>query len=163
MATVVLGLGSNLGDRLAALQSVIDAMPPRFRHIEVSRVFETPPWGPVAQESFCNAAVRAETDLTPEEVLAFAQECEQRLGRERDVRWGPRTLDVDVVSYGEEHIDTPSLTLPHPWAHERAFVLVCLVDIDPTAEIPGRGRADALLAQLDSAGIREVGELRVPA
>lgn len=162
MATVVLGLGSNRGDRLAALQSVIDAMPPRFCHIEVSRVFETPPWGPVAQESFFNAAVRAETDLDPEEVLAFAQECEQHMGRERDVRWGPRTLDVDVLSYGAEHIDTPSLTLPHPWAHERAFVLVCLVDIDPAAEIPGRGRADDLLAELDTTGIRVIAELRVP-
>lgn len=163
MATVLLGIGANLGDRLAALQSVVDAMRTDFTAIELSRVFETPPWGETEQPAFFNAAIRADTELAPHEVLAFAQACESAAQRVRDRRWGPRTLDVDVIDYQHLVQSDPELTLPHPHAHERAFVLVCLDDIDPTIELPGYGSVHALLAGLDVTGIEPVAQLEVTA
>lgn len=156
MARVVLSIGANLGDRRAALQSVLDAMGEEFTGVRVSPIYETAPWGGVEQPAFLNAAVAADTDLSPLAVLAFAQACETRSGRTRDVRWGPRTLDVDVVTYDDLRMDTPALTLPHPRAHERAFVLVCMRDLDADATIPGRGRVDALLAALPGADVRRL-------
>ena len=161
MATVLLSIGANLGDRLAALQSVVDAMRTDFRAIEVSRVFETPPWGETDQPAFLNAAIRAETELPPAAVLAFAHACETAAQRVRDRRWGPRTLDVDVIGYQQLVQTDPELTLPHPRAHERAFVLVCLDDIDPTIELPGHGSVHALLEGLDRTGIEPVAQLVV--
>ena len=152
MPVVVLSIGSNVGDRLAALQSVVDAMTTDFVAIEASGVFETAPWGGVEQPSFLNAGIRAITQLAPMEVLAFAQQCEHAAGRSRDVRWGPRTLDVDVITYDDMRSDEPVLTLPHPHAHERRFVLACLCDIDPDMELPGRGSVRDLLALLPDDG-----------
>lgn len=163
MATVLLSIGANLGDRQAALQSVIDAMAGRFEGIECSRILQTPAWGYVDQPMFLNAAVRAQTQLTPEEVLTFAHDCESAADRTRDERWGPRTLDVDIISYDEVRQTDPLLTLPHPRAHERAFVLACLADIDAGLEISGRGNVVSLLHQTDTSGIELFGELQVPA
>ena len=139
----VLSLGSNLGDRLAHLTGAADALAP----YAVSPVYETPPWGPVAQADYLNLVllVRGDRDW-----LALARECEQAAGRVRDVRWGPRTLDVDVVTVrrdGREVVsDDPALTLPHPRAHERAFVLVPWLDVDAAAVLGGRPVAELVAA-----------------
>lgn len=163
MAHVWLSVGANLGDREAALQSVVDAMPGRFTDIRVSSVYDTPPWGLLDQPTFLNAAIAAETELSPSQVLAFARECEAAAERVRDVRWGPRTLDVDVISYDQLQSNDPELTLPHPSAHERAFVLVPLAELEPEASLPGYGPVLTLLEALDRAGITIVSQLRAPA
>ncbi len=162
MAHVLLGIGANLGDREAALQSVVDAMPGHFTGIHASRVYSTPPWGVTDQPAFLNAVIAADTEQSPMQVLAFARDCEERAQRVREVRWGPRTLDVDIIAYDALIQDDPELTLPHPRAHERAFVLAGVVDLDPTFAFPRHGSALQLLERADSAGIVAVGELRVP-
>lgn len=162
MAHVLLGIGANLGDREAALQSVIDAMPGYFQSVRVSSVYDTPPWGVLDQPTFLNAVISADTHLTPEQVLAWGQDVEQAAHRERYRRWGPRTLDVDVLTYDDVRSDDPDLTLPHPRAYERAFVLVGVVELDPEFVIPGYGSARELLAGLDADGITVHSQLRVP-
>ena len=140
---VVLSIGSNLGDRLAHLQGAVDALRPWV--VAVSRVYETAPWGPVPQDDYLNAIVLADDpDATPLDWLERAHAAEQAAGRTRDVRWGPRTLDVDVVAVGDVHRDDPELTLPHPRAHERAFVLVPWHDLDPDATLDAAPLSDLL-------------------
>ena len=160
MSRAVLSLGANLGDRAAALRRAITALKDDGL-VARSVLYETPPWGPVEQPPYLNAiaVVRGPRDAAG--WLALAHELEQAAGRTRDVRWGPRTLDVDVVAVtGDDGTpvisDDPDLTLPHPRAHERAFVLVPWLAVDADAELPGRGRADALLAALDPADVRAV-------
>ncbi|HEU0132500.1 MAG TPA: 2-amino-4-hydroxy-6-hydroxymethyldihydropteridine diphosphokinase [Mycobacteriales bacterium] len=142
MTLAVLSLGANLGDRLAALRDAVALLDPA----DVSPVYETEPVGGVVQDDFLNAVVRVETALDPYDLLALARSAEDAAGRVRDVRWGPRTLDVDVVAYGDLVSDDPVLTLPHPRAHERAFVLRPWLDLDPDAVLTGRGRVADLLA-----------------
>ena len=147
MSRAVLSIGSNLGDRLAHLRSVVEALRP----VRVSSVYETAPWGGVEQDDFLNAVVIAEDDdLDPYGWLARAQELEAAAGRVRDVRWGPRTLDVDVIDVDGIVSADPVLTLPHPRAHERAFVLVPWAEIDPAVPVPAdtgdvRRRPDLIL------------------
>ena len=138
MPTVTLALGANLGDRLAALQRAIDVLDAEgVRATASSRVWETAPvGGPEGQPAFLNAVVRAESSLDPSGVLDAAHAAERALGRVRDVRWGPRTLDVDVLLYDELVIDDPTLTIPHPRMTERAFVLLPLLDLDPDPKLP---------------------------
>jgi 2-amino-4-hydroxy-6-hydroxymethyldihydropteridine diphosphokinase len=154
--TVVLALGSNLGDRLASLQDAVDALcaGPGIHDVAVSPVYETAPVGGPAQPDYLNAVLVAVTTLPAKAVLDRAQRAEKALGRVRAQRWGPRTLDVDVIVYGTEVSDDPVLTLPHPRAHERAFVLAPWHDVDPGAVIPGRGRVADLLAAVGTAGVR---------
>ncbi len=150
--TVVLSIGSNLGDRLARLQGAIDMLRPWV--VAVSPVYETAPWGPVPQDDYLNAIVLADDlDATPRDWLARAQRAEQAAGRTRDVRWGPRTLDVDVVAVDGVRSDDPELTLPHPRARERAFVLVPWLDIDPQAELAGEPIAQ-LIEKVDRGEVR---------
>jgi 2-amino-4-hydroxy-6-hydroxymethyldihydropteridine diphosphokinase len=145
VSTAVLSIGSNLGDRLAHLRSVVDALRP----VRVSPVYETAPWGGVDQDDFLNAVVIvADDDLDAYGWLARGHELEAAAGRVRDVRWGPRTLDVDVVDVDGTVSADPVLTLPHPRAHERAFVLVPWADVDPDGELPGHGRVAGLAAGL---------------
>ncbi|HWH29523.1 MAG TPA: 2-amino-4-hydroxy-6-hydroxymethyldihydropteridine diphosphokinase [Mycobacteriales bacterium] len=144
--TAVLALGSNLGDRLGHLRLAVEVLQPRA----VSPVYETDPVGGVEQEAFLNAVVLCE--LTAEQAWGRAREAERRAGRTRDVRWGPRTLDVDVV-------DAPppvpvGLDVPHPRAHERAFVLVPWADVQPDAVLPGHGPVRVLLDAVDRSGVR---------
>ncbi len=162
MPKVLLGLGANLGDREAALQFVVDAMAKDFTNIRCSKVYETPPWGVEDQPAFLNAVVVAETRLSPSQVLDFGQACETKAHRTPDVRWGPRTLDVDVLAYGEVHQDDPRLMLPHPLAHLRAFVLMPLLDVEPDYLFRDLGFARDLLNRIGDEGIVEVGTLRVP-
>ncbi len=133
--TAVMSLGSNLGDRLANLRLGLQVLRP----VAVSRVWETAPWGGVEQDDFLNVVALVDADAT--EAWRRAVTAEEQAGRVRAVRWGPRTLDVDVVwAEGEDE----ALELPHPRAHERAFVLVPWLDVDPTAVLPGHGRVDQL-------------------
>jgi 2-amino-4-hydroxy-6-hydroxymethyldihydropteridine diphosphokinase len=153
---VVLALGSNLGDRLANLQEGVDVLcsGPGLLGVEVSPVYETAPVGGPAQPDYLNAVLVAATTLSARAVLDRCQEAESALARVRAERWGPRTLDVDVIVYGSEVSDDPELTLPHPRAHERAFVLAPWHDVDPGAVIPGHGRVADLLAAVGTAGVR---------
>jgi 2-amino-4-hydroxy-6-hydroxymethyldihydropteridine diphosphokinase len=138
VATVTLGLGANLGDRLAALQGAVDLLAQRGVRVTVSsRVWESDPvGGPEDQPAFLNAVVRAETDLEPPDLLAAANAVEADLGRTRDVRWGPRTIDVDVLLYDGVTSDDPVLTIPHPRITERAFVILPLLDLDADPTLP---------------------------
>ncbi|HLH59330.1 MAG TPA: 2-amino-4-hydroxy-6-hydroxymethyldihydropteridine diphosphokinase [Streptosporangiaceae bacterium] len=143
----VLALGSNLGDRLQTLQRAVDALAASagIEVLSVSPVYETAPVGGPDQPDYLNAVVLADTSLPPGDVLARAHEIEAAARRTREVRWGPRTLDIDVIAYGDHVSGDPGLTLPHPRAHERAFVLAPWLDVDPAAELPGHGRVEELL------------------
>jgi 2-amino-4-hydroxy-6-hydroxymethyldihydropteridine diphosphokinase len=153
---VVLALGSNLGDRLGALQSAVDALAAAggLEVVAVSPVYETAPVGGPSQPDYLNAVLIAETSLPPHGILRRTQAVEAALHRTREVRWGPRTLDVDVIAYGDEVSADPALTLPHPRAHERAFVLAPWHDADPDAELPCHGRVAGLLAAVGRHGVQ---------
>ncbi len=133
MTRAYLGLGSNLGDRLARLQGAIDALGASadVAVVAVSGVYETEPVGP-DQPDYLNAVVAIETSLTARALLEVAHHLEAAAGRVRAERWGPRTLDVDVLLVEDEEVDEPDLQIPHPRLAERAFVLVPLADLDPT-------------------------------
>ncbi|MCW5252152.1 MULTISPECIES: 2-amino-4-hydroxy-6-hydroxymethyldihydropteridine diphosphokinase [unclassified Streptomyces] len=164
----VISLGANLGNRLETLQGAIDALEdtPGVRVKGVSPVYETEPWGvePGSQPSYFNAVVVLRTTLPPSSLLERAQAVEEAFHRVRDERWGPRTLDVDIVAYADVVSDDPRLTLPHPRAHERAFVLAPWHDVDPAALLPGRGPVAELLAGVTREGVavRSDLELRLP-
>jgi 2-amino-4-hydroxy-6-hydroxymethyldihydropteridine diphosphokinase len=164
----VLSLGSNLGNRLETLQGAVDALEdtPGIRVKAVSPVYETQPWGvePGSQPAYFNAVVVLRTTLPPSSLLERAQAVEEAFHRVRDERWGPRTLDVDIVSYEDAVSEDPVLTLPHPRAHQRAFVLAPWYDVDPAAALPGHGPVAALLDALTRDGVtpRADLELRLP-
>ncbi|MFJ8182926.1 2-amino-4-hydroxy-6-hydroxymethyldihydropteridine diphosphokinase [Streptomyces sp. NPDC096105] len=164
----VVSLGANLGNRLETLQGAVDALEdtPGIRVKAVSPVYETEPWGvePGSQPSYFNAVAVLRTTLPPSSLLERAQAVEEAFHRVRDERWGPRTLDVDIVSYAGLHSDDPRLTLPHPRAHERAFVLAPWLDIEPAAELPGHGPVAGLLDAVTREGVtpRADLELRLP-
>ena len=153
---VVLSVGSNLGDRLGTLQGCVQAIGglAGTEVLAISPVYETAPVGGPAQPHYLNAVLIAGTGLAPLDLLAATQRIEADFGRIRAERFGPRTLDIDIISYDEEISDDPVLTLPHPRAHERAFVLAPWHDIDPAASLPGHGPVAALLAGLGQAGVR---------
>jgi 2-amino-4-hydroxy-6-hydroxymethyldihydropteridine diphosphokinase len=164
---VVLSLGSNLGRRFETLQGAIDALfdAPGVEFVGVSPVYETDPvGGPEGQRPYLNVVVVGDTSLQPRALLERAQSVENAFGRVRRERWGPRTLDVDLIAVGDTVCDEPELTLPHPRAHERAFVLVPWVAADPGCVLPGHGSVAGLLAQLDKSGVRlrEDLKLQVP-
>jgi 2-amino-4-hydroxy-6-hydroxymethyldihydropteridine diphosphokinase len=156
---VVLALGSNLGDRRDILQGGVDAIAglSEVRLIAVSPVYETVPVGGPPQPDYLNAVLLAETTRPSLELLDRLHEIEAAFDRVRTVRWGPRTLDIDIITVSGERSDDPELTLPHPRAQERAFVLAPWHDIDPAAELPGRGPVAELLAGVDASGIRRNG------
>ena len=139
----VVALGSNLGNRLETLQGAVDALgdTPGLRIKGVSPVYETEPWGvdPGSQPAYFNAVVVLKTTLPPSSLLERAHAVEEAFHRVRDEHWGPRTLDVDIVSYADVVSDDPQLTLPHPPAHERAIVQAPWHDLDPQAQQPGPG------------------------
>ncbi len=145
MTRAYVGVGANLGDREATIRAAIDALP---GIVGVSELRETDPVGVVDQPAFLNGAVALETELSPRELLDALLAVERDLGRERRERWGPRTIDLDLLLYGDETIDEPGLTVPHPRLHERRFALEPLLDLDPEVAIPGRGRVIDLLAGL---------------
>ena len=150
-AKAFVGIGSNLGDREGNLRRAIDVLSAEegIEVVAVSELRETEPVGPVEQGPFLNGAVQLETSLGPRELLARLLAVENRLRRVRGERWGPRTIDLDLLLYGVETIEEPGLTVPHPRLHERRFALEPLVDLDPALEIPGLGPISTLLAKLD--------------
>ncbi|MFD0154430.1 2-amino-4-hydroxy-6-hydroxymethyldihydropteridine diphosphokinase [Streptomyces sp. NPDC055721] len=164
----VLALGANLGNRLETLQGAVDALEdtPGLRVKAVSPVYETEPWGvePGSQPSYLNAVALVRTTLPPSSLLERAHAVEEAFHRVREERWGARTIDVDIITYADVISEDPVLTLPHPRAHERAFVLAPWHDVDPAAQLPGRGPVSELLAALGSEGVtpRVDLELRLP-
>jgi len=150
------GLGSNLGDSVDLLQSALEALGrlPRTRVECASGFYRTPAWGFVAQPDFVNAVAQLRTSLPARALLSAMLGIERDAGRVRredgSDRWGPRTLDLDLLLYGDHTIDEPGLQVPHPHLHERAFALVPLVEIAADSSIPGRGRAGVVLASMAS-------------
>lgn len=151
---VFVGLGSNLGDSAAIIASALGAMDalPGTRVLKASRLYRTPAWGLTAQPDFINAVALLETASAAQSLLAAMLGIEREAGRTRRDdgrdRWGPRTLDLDLLLYGDQVIDQPGLQVPHPHLHERAFALLPLVEIAPDSRIPGRGLARELLAAM---------------
>lgn len=153
---VILSLGSNLGDREANLQGAVDALrdTPDVVVVDVSPIYETVPvGGPDESGPFLNIVLLADTTLAVDTLLDRAHAVEQAFGRERGVPGAPRTLDVDLITYGTKAIDTEELTVPHPRAHERAFVLAPWLDIERDAVLPGVGPVAELLAEVGSDGV----------
>jgi 2-amino-4-hydroxy-6-hydroxymethyldihydropteridine diphosphokinase len=147
VARAHVGLGANLGDREASIRRAAELVGAR----RLSTIRETDPWGYADQPRFLNAAAELETGLAPRALLDRLLEVERELGRTRGgARYGPRTIDLDLLLYGDETIDEPGLTVPHPRLHERAFALEPLAELDPTLVVPGKGLVSALLAAIQS-------------
>jgi len=160
MAAVYLGLGSNLGDRAAALERARALLEARgFRTLRRSSTWLTEPVGGPPQGWYLNEAVMGETALAPEALLAACLEVERTLGRVRGERFGPRTIDVDILFHGDERRDSPGLVIPHPRLHERLFVLAPLAEIAPDLVHPGTGLTIAELRDRcpDTSGVRLLG------
>ncbi|HJR72070.1 MAG TPA: 2-amino-4-hydroxy-6-hydroxymethyldihydropteridine diphosphokinase [Luteimonas sp.] len=151
------GLGGNVGDAATALRTAfveLDALP-GTRLLRASRLYRTPAWGMEDQPDFVNAAAMLETALSAQDLLGRLLAIEREHGRDREtgLRWGPRTLDLDLLLYGDAMLDEPGLRVPHPRLHERAFALVPLAEIAPEAVIPSVGRAADALAKLQAGSI----------
>lgn len=152
----VISIGSNLGDRHGHLQSAVSALEdtPEVSVVSVSSIYETEPVdAPAGSERYLNAIVLLDTTLTVHTLLDRALAIEAAFGRERSVPNAPRTLDVDVIVVGDRVADDENLTLPHPRAHERAFVLLPWLEVDPEGEIPGKGFVADIVADVDVAGV----------
>ena len=169
LSTAVLSIGSNVGDRLAHLQGCVDRLRDAVR--AVSAVYQTAPWGPVPQDDYYNAVLLvADERAGPHDWLELAWAAEAAAGRRRrpgqpypsdEVRWGPRPLDVDVIMVDDLRSADPELTLPHPHAHARAFVLVPWAEVDPAAVLPGHGPVAELVRRVDAAGVRRRPDLEL--
>ncbi len=156
------GLGSNLGDRLGYLTRACEMLYSASglsRHT-VSRVYETEPWGPIEQPAFLNCVVRAWTDMDPDRLLSLVRRIEGCLGRDRSaagVRWGPRTIDVDILMVGGLSVNRPELTIPHPRMWQRAFVVAPLLDLEPQMRAPDGRELGAFLQGLpEVVGVRPI-------
>jgi 2-amino-4-hydroxy-6-hydroxymethyldihydropteridine diphosphokinase len=152
MARAFVGLGANIGSRRATLKRALELLGEEdgIEVVAVSRFRETDPVGLVDQPRFLNAAAALETELPPRKLLDRLLAVERALGRTREgPRYGPRTVDLDLLVYGEERLDEPGLELPHPRLHERRFALEPLADLAPELVVPGRGTVSDLLAELD--------------
>lgn len=149
-----IGLGANLGDREATLRRAVELLGevPGVEVVAVSSLHDTEPWGYADQPRFLNAACALETELAPRELLAALLDTERRLGRERVAgapRYGPRTIDLDLLVHGDLVVSEPGLEVPHPRLHERRFALAPLAEIAPALVIPGRGPVSELLAGVE--------------
>ena len=144
----VIALGSNLGNRELNIDSAIAELVKIVEITHLSTNHETDPVGGPEQPKYLNAIAIAETELEPEELLIAMLEIENKLGRKREVHWGPRTLDLDLIVFGDKVINSEILVLPHPRAHERRFVLEPWLEIEPDAYIPGIGKVESILQQI---------------
>lgn len=155
------GLGGNLGDAVATLRSAVQALAglPQTRLLQASSLYRTPAWGLQQQPDFINGVAMLDTQLDPRALLEALLGVERDSGRDREAgsRWGPRTLDLDLLLYGDAVIGEPGLQVPHPHLHERAFALVPLLEIAPDILIPGQGRARDALSNLDISAIESLG------
>jgi 2-amino-4-hydroxy-6-hydroxymethyldihydropteridine diphosphokinase len=144
----VIALGSNLGNRELYIDSAVAELAKVIEITHLSTNHETDPVGGPEQPKYLNAIAIAETELDPRGLLIIMLEIENRLGRKREVHWGPRTIDLDLIVFGDEVINSEVLVLPHPRAHERKFVLVPWLEIDPDAYIPGIGEIESILQRI---------------
>lgn len=153
-----IGLGANLGDAARSLRDAATAIGelPDTRLLAMSPLYRSPAWGGVAQPDFVNAVAQVRTELDARSLLDALLAIEQRAGRQRDAasHWGPRVLDLDILLFGDQVIDEPGLRVPHPYLHERAFVLVPLHDIAPGLAAPGHGPVAALAERIDRSGLQ---------
>ncbi len=159
---VFVGLGANLGPCRETLERAVQELSrfPSTRVLAVSQVYRTSPLGPVAQPDYLNAVARLATALEPHALLTALHDIEARLGRVRDgLRWGPRSLDLDLLLYGDEISPDPALRLPHPELHRRAFALIPLAEIAPEITVPGYGPVRDLCATLAEEGVECLGPL----
>lgn len=163
LRVAVFSLGSNLGERFDYLQGATNALraTPGLKVTDISSVYETTPVGLVEQPDFLNIVVITESTLPSLVMLERALAIEDAYSRVRVVPGGPRTVDVDLIAVGDRQIDSAALTLPHPRAHERAFVLLPWHELDPEATIVGRGRVGDLLSGLDVSGVKRRDDLQV--
>jgi 2-amino-4-hydroxy-6-hydroxymethyldihydropteridine diphosphokinase len=144
----VIALGSNLGNRELNIDSAIAELAKIIEITHLSTNHETDPVGGPEQPKYLNAILITETQLDPHELLISMLEIENKLGRKRDIHWGPRTIDLDLIVVGDEVVVSDVLVLPHPRAHERKFVLEPWLEIDPTAQIPGIGLVESILQRI---------------
>jgi 2-amino-4-hydroxy-6-hydroxymethyldihydropteridine diphosphokinase len=144
----VIALGSNLGDRQRNINAALDLLAQSMKLVGVSTLIETKPVGGPEQGDYLNGVCIVETELGPEQLLQRLMEIESELGRVRAEVNGPRTIDLDLITYGEQEISTAELIIPHPRAHLRAFVLAPWFELEPDAKIPGKGRVRDLLDAL---------------
>ncbi|WP_408954963.1 2-amino-4-hydroxy-6-hydroxymethyldihydropteridine diphosphokinase [Natroniella sp. ANB-PHB2] len=160
MESVYLGLGTNLGDKEKNLKEAVELISnfPKTELIKVSKVYETEPWGYTEQDKFLNLCLEVKTELAPYQLLAECQGVEKDLDRERKIRWGPRSIDVDILLYGDLALSDQKLTVPHPRIQERVFVLKPLAELDKKLVIKGRSLLE-WIELLDEQGIKEYGEL----
>ncbi len=151
---VFIGTGSNLGDRLGALHSAAGLLESKVHVVQASSVYETPPWGYADQPAFLNQVLQAETELNPRALLSFLKRIEKKLGRQETFRYGPRTIDLDILFYDSLIYSTDDLQIPHPLAAERAFVLIPLLEIAPDFVHPVLGKSIRdLVRKVDCSGI----------
>lgn len=153
-----LSIGSNIGNRLETFQQAIQLLGEnnKIRIEDLSSIYETDPVGYTNQACFLNAVIKITTSLKPEELLETCLFIESKLGRKREFRWGPRTLDLDILLYNQENIETESLIVPHPRMQERAFVIIPLMELNPSIKLPNVNTAlDDILNQIpDKEGVR---------
>jgi 2-amino-4-hydroxy-6-hydroxymethyldihydropteridine diphosphokinase len=151
MTRAYVGLGANLGPKEVTLLRAVDLLAAEdgIEVLELSELRETAPVGVVDQPEFLNGALALETSLAPRELLEVLLRVERELGRVRGERWGPRTIDLDLLVYGDETVDEPGLRVPHPRLHERRFALEPLAELEPELQIPGLGAVSEALARLD--------------
>ena len=157
MARAFLGLGSNLGDREANIRESIERLSHHPIRIEkVSSIYETAPVGLTDQPDFLNAVIEIETDLDPFELLDVVMNVEKELGRVRNIRWGPRVIDIDVLLYDDAIIDTPELVVPHPRMTERAFVMAPLAEIAPDLKLSDGRTPIEILEDLRDQSVKRI-------
>lgn len=154
MAQICLSLGSNIGDRENFIKSAIELLKMKVEIQKISSLYETAPWGKTKQPNFLNICLLGETDLKPAELLEFIHETETHVGRTPSFKWGPREIDIDILFYDHQIINTEGLMIPHPHLAERAFVLVPLADIVPKYKHPVLKKTiNQLAGEIDTSGI----------
>jgi 2-amino-4-hydroxy-6-hydroxymethyldihydropteridine diphosphokinase len=163
MARVYIGLGSNLGDRINYIKEAIASIckQPGIEAVGLSSVYETEPVGKTDQPGFLNCVLAVETGLSPRELLKTMGGIESKLKRERSVHWGPRTIDIDILLYGDYSIKEPDLIIPHPRMCERAFVIVPLMELSHDIVIPGVGKASRCKKQIADQSINKLAVLDI--
>jgi 2-amino-4-hydroxy-6-hydroxymethyldihydropteridine diphosphokinase len=153
---VYLSLGTNLGNRAANLKQALSLLPPQMTVKAKSKVYETPPWGYTDQDQFLNQVVKVTTYLEPENLLKHIKRLEVAMGRKATFRYGPRLIDIDILFYDDEILETPSLTIPHPNLHERGFILLPMMDIAPDLVHPVRKKSiREMIGFCDMGGIKQ--------